>query len=89
MKGRDVYDLLWYLSDRSWPEPNLELLNNALTQTGWQGPAVTVENWCPLVARRVEMLDWKQVASDVEPFLERPADVALLTRENLLSLLRK
>jgi len=29
-KGRDVYDLLWYLSDPEWPTPNLELLNNAL-----------------------------------------------------------
>jgi hypothetical protein len=88
VKGRDVYDLLWYLSDRTWPEPNLELLNNALTQTGWQGPAITAETWRPLVAQRVEMLDWKQVAADIEPFLERPSDVALLTRENLLSLLR-
>jgi predicted nucleotidyltransferase component of viral defense system len=89
VKGRDVYDLVWYLSDRSWPEPNLGLLNNALAQTGWQGPPVTPETWRPLVAQRVEMLDWKQVVADVEPFLERPADIALLTRENLLSLLRK
>ncbi len=28
-KGRDLYDLLWYLSDSSWPSPNLEMLNNA------------------------------------------------------------
>jgi len=26
-KGRDVYDLLWYLSDPQWPPPNLTLLN--------------------------------------------------------------
>jgi len=89
VKGRDIYDLIWYLSDRTWPEPNLELLNNALAQTGWQGPQVTAENWRQLVARRVEMLDWKQVVADVEPFLERPADIALLTRENLTSLLRQ
>jgi hypothetical protein len=38
---------------------------------------------------KVEMLDWKQVAADVEPFLERPADLGLLKRENLLSLLRR
>jgi hypothetical protein len=35
-KGRDIYDLLWYLSDPEWPPPNLVLLNNALQQTGWQ-----------------------------------------------------
>jgi LuxR family maltose regulon positive regulatory protein len=31
-KGRDIYDLLWYLSDPTWPPPNLVLLNNALAQ---------------------------------------------------------
>lgn len=86
-KGRDVYDLLWYLSDRAWPGPNLELLNNALSQTDWQGPEVTSENWRTLVRRRIEVLQWKQVTEDVEPFLERSQDMALLTQENLLSLL--
>ncbi len=89
IKGRDIYDLIWYLSDRTWPEPNLELLNNALVQTGWSGPHVTTDNWRTLVARRVETLEWKQVAADVEPFLERPADIALLTRENLTALLQQ
>jgi len=89
VKGRDIYDLIWYLSDRSWPEPNLELLNNALAQTRWQGPQVTAGNWRQLVGARVEVLDWKQVVADVEPFLERPADLALLTKENLSSLLRQ
>jgi predicted nucleotidyltransferase component of viral defense system len=36
-KGRDVYDLMWYLSDRTWPNPNILLLRNALLQTGWKG----------------------------------------------------
>ena len=89
VKGRDIYDLVWYLSDRTWPAPNLTLLNNALAQTGWRGPQVTAENWRQLVAQRVETLDFKQVAADVEPFLEHPADSALLTQQNLTSLLRQ
>lgn len=89
VKGRDIYDLIWYLSDRTWPAPNLELLNNALAQTAWNGSQVTDENWRRLVARRVETLDFKQVVADVEPFLEHPADSALLTRENLTSLLQQ
>jgi len=36
-KGRDFYDLFWYLSDSGWPGPNLTLLNNALAQTEWAG----------------------------------------------------
>ncbi len=44
-KGRDLYDLLWYLSDPAWPAPNLDLLNNALRQTGWAGPELTEGTW--------------------------------------------
>jgi hypothetical protein len=88
-KGRDIYDLLWYLSDRMWPAPNLELLNNALRQTRWQGSPITLENWRQLVSRRLETIRWRQVVEDVRPFLERPEDVALLTQENLLALLQQ
>jgi len=88
-KGRDIYDLVWYLSDPSWPGPNVELLNNALTQTNWNGPQVTPENWRALIRRHVETLRWKQLTQDVEPFLERPRDIALLTGENLLTLLQE
>jgi len=88
-KGRDVYDLVWYLSDRTWPEPNVELLNNALRQTGWTGPQVTAENWRELVRQHIEAFSWERIGEDVEPFLERSQDVALLTRESVLSLLQR
>ena len=42
VKGRDLYDLFWYLSQPEWPEPNLVLLNNALQQTGWDGELLTL-----------------------------------------------
>ena len=83
-KGRDLHDLIWYLSDRAWPAPDIELLKNALGQTEWDGPEVTTESWRAIVCQRVETLDWKRVVEDVEPFLERAADVALLPTENLL-----
>ncbi|HIJ53755.1 MAG TPA: nucleotidyl transferase AbiEii/AbiGii toxin family protein [Planctomycetes bacterium] len=88
-KGRDIYDLIWYLSDRTWPGPNIELLTNALQQTDWKGPKVTLANWRELVCQRVETFQWKQIVRDVEPFLERVEDIALLTKENLLALLRQ
>jgi predicted nucleotidyltransferase component of viral defense system len=88
-KGRDIYDLLWYLSDRTWPEPNLELLNNALVQTGWHGPMMTGDSWRGILHQQIETWQWRQIVADVEPFLERKEDVALLTKENLLALLRR
>lgn len=36
-KGRDLFDLYWHLSNPDWPSPNLEMLNQALAQTGWDG----------------------------------------------------
>jgi hypothetical protein len=87
-KGRDLYDLLWYLSDPQWPNPNLTLLNNALSQTKWQGPALIEGNWRAILRERVEDCDWRSVRDDVTPFLERVEELELLTSENLLRLLR-
>ncbi len=86
-KGRDLYDLLWYLSDRNWPPPNLVLLNNALRQTGWTGPEVNEENWRRVLADRLQRLNWARVADDVRPLLEPGVDPNLLTLENLLRVL--
>ncbi len=86
-KGRDLYDLLWYLSDPGWPAPNMTLLNSALRQTGWGGEPLTEDNWRETVHRRLQTVDWNQVISDVRPFLEPGADPSLLTAENLLRVL--
>lgn len=86
-KGRDLYDLLWYRSDPSWPEPNLVLLNSALAQTGWEGEVLTPRSWRAMISDRIGQLPWEQVVADVRPFLETPAEAAFLTRENILKLL--
>jgi predicted nucleotidyltransferase component of viral defense system len=87
LKGRDLYDLTWYLSDKSWPPPNLVLLRNALAQTNWNGPAVTLDNWRQLVYARLESISWEQALEDVRPFLAATEELALLTRKNILQLL--
>jgi hypothetical protein len=87
VKGRYLYDLFWYLGDRSWPGPNLDMLSNALEQSGWRGPRPASDNWRNLVASRLADVDWKAVVADVQPFLERQTDLKLLTRENLSRLL--
>jgi len=87
LKGRDVYDLVWYLSARDWPDPNLTLLNNALAQTDWHGPILTAENWRQVVHARIETITWEQVLGDVLPFLADQQEARLLTKENVLRLL--
>ena len=86
-KGRDLYDLIWYLSDRSWPAPNLELLNNALAQSGWGEPPLTETTWRRRIGERVEALDWELAVKDLAPFVESPAELDLITRKNALRLL--
>ena len=72
----------------TWPSPNFELLNHALKQTQWDGPEVTEQSWRALLIKRLEKVDWKQVVEDVRPFLEREADLSLVTKGNCLRLLR-
>lgn len=88
-KGRDLYDLMWYLSDPGWPEPNLVLLRNALIQTHWAATMPEEDNWRSLIYDRLKSLDWGMALADVRPFLERPNEIDLLTMANFARLLRQ
>jgi len=88
-KGRDIYDLLWYLSDPTWPQPNMELLNNALAQSQWMGGVLTQHNWRTVVSKHIKRLNWDAVANDVRPFIEQGFDMDVLTLENLELVLGK
>ena len=86
-KGRDIYDLLWYLSDPTWPAPNLILLNNALAQTKWTGELLTEENWKKEVWKRLKALNWSGIVDDVRPFVEPSFDLKLLSLGTFESIL--
>jgi hypothetical protein len=86
-KGRDIYDLLWYLSDPTWPAPNLILLNNALAQTNWNGGLLTEKNWKQQVWQRLQSLSWSGIVNDVRPFVEPSFDMSLLNLGTFESIL--
>lgn len=88
LKGRDVFDLVWYLSDPTWPAPNMTLLSAALAQTSYDGPPVTASTWRRVLRERLESTDLLRVRADVEPFLETRADLDLVTIDSLKKLLR-
>jgi len=88
-KGRDLYDLLWYLSTPGWPPPNLTMLNNALAQTRWPGEALSDANWRYLVWQRLQELYWPLVVAEARPFLMDRAEVDLLNRDNFARLLHQ
>lgn len=85
-KGRDWYDLVWYRSHRPPMIPNLDLLQNALDQTHGAGTH-DARMWASEVKARLAALDIGELAREVRPFLERPEDAALLTREGINSIL--
>ncbi len=87
LKGRDLYDLLWYLSDPAWPPPNLTMLNNALRQTGWPGSPLSDDNWRDAMRERLRTVAWELIIDDLRPFLEPSANLTLLTLENLMRVL--
>ena len=88
-KGRDIYDLLWYLSDPEWPDPNFDYLNHALAQTNWAGGEVSQENWTNKIKARIQEMNWQTIVNDVRPFIEPSFELGLLTRENLEKILTK
>jgi hypothetical protein len=87
-KGRDLYDINWYLSQTPRVEPNAELLQNALRQTA---PALAHDagaDWRAALRLRLAGVDWADARRDVAPFLEQSRDLALIesaTFEQLLA----
>lgn len=86
-KGRDYYDLLWYLLRPEHLEPNATLLLNALAQTAPDVADTAASSWRAALRVRMAETDWADVRRDVAPFLEQPSDVDLLTPETFEGLL--
>lgn len=87
-KGRDFFDLGWYLSKWKDLSPNFILLKNALKQTGWKHEIPSEDTWKRFLKKVVQEADWNKVEQDVESFLENPRDLEIFNQENILKLLR-
>jgi predicted nucleotidyltransferase component of viral defense system len=88
-KGRDWYDLMWYLSRFKDIEPNYTMLNNAMAQTSKKPIKFTQENWKSEIRKIVETLDWGKVRNDVSRFLEDSSELGLLEAKAFINLLEK
>lgn len=84
-KGRDLYDLIWYRSQRPPIEPNLPLLQAALAQT--ENAPFPATTWREALLHKLPTWPWKTIVADVEPFLERAGDATLLTEAMVKTLL--
>ena len=87
MKGRDFYDLVWYLGKGILP--NFVLLNNAIAQTEGKRVVVTEKNFGEFLLKRLENIDFAKVRKDVERFLVDKEELRLLDGELIRRLLLK
>ena len=76
VKGRDFYDLVWYIGKKI--EPNFVLLNNAIRQTEAKNPHLDKANFKQFMLDNLTRIDFKAVRKDVERFLEDRNELKLL-----------
>lgn len=88
-KGRDWYDLVWYLTGFPDLVPNLEMLNNALLQTDPDNDHVTPATWKSMLLEKAEATDLAEAAKDALRFLEVPSEGDLISKETLYKLLQQ
>jgi predicted nucleotidyltransferase component of viral defense system len=86
-KGRDFYDLVWYLGKHI--EPNYRLLNNAIRQTHGRELRLTADNFHQFLTERLQQVDFRAVRKDVERFLEDKTELELLDRTVLRELISR
>ncbi len=84
-KGRDYYDLLWYLGKRV--KPNFKLLNNAIRQTHGKKYEIHETEFKQKLLEHLKTVDFKKVRAEAERFIINPGelkhlDLALI--ENLI-----
>lgn len=83
-KGRDFYDLVWYLGRKV--SPNLDLLNNAIRQTEKKAPGITTANLKDFMLGRLERVDFKAAVADVRRFIPDENELRVINKNSLNSL---
>jgi len=86
-KGRDFYDLVWYLSKGI--KPNFRLLNNAIKQIEGSAPRINEENFKDFLLNKIDKVDFSLVRKDVERFLEDKSELKLLDKKIIKDNIRK
>jgi len=86
-KGRDFYDLLWYLSRNV--EPNFNLLNNSIMQISEELPKLDKENWESKLLDLLKEVNFEKIRDDVINLLEIQDEAEMLNIETFKEILEK
>jgi hypothetical protein len=82
-KGRDIYDLIWYLGKELLP--NFTLLNNAIEQTEGKNSTLNRDNFKEFLIRKIEEIDFIKAKKDVERFLVDKDELRLFNKINVIN----
>jgi hypothetical protein len=85
VKGRDFYDLVWYLGKKILP--NFLLLSNAIAQTESKKIVVTEDNFEEFLLEKMMKVDFVKIRKDVERFLVDKGELKLLNKKLIKELL--
>lgn len=80
-KGRDFFDLAWYLSREV--SPNLDFLD--ATIQGLETKPWPVSEWRDRLVKRLDEVNFDRLLRELEPYLIEPADAMLLNRQVFVS----
>lgn len=84
-KGRDFYDLVWYMG-RKVP-PNIELLNNAIQQTEGKKPGITKAALKDFMLGKLDKIDFNAAVKDVRRFIVDESELRVINKSSLSSLI--
>jgi predicted nucleotidyltransferase len=85
VKGRDWYDLEWYVRNNVWL--NFEHFLQRAEQThGYSKQTLTTDKLKELLRERISETDINLVKKDVLPFIKNPSDTDIWSKEYFLQL---
>ena len=80
-KGRDWYDLLWYLTKFKGLEPNFIMLNNAMAQTSRKPVKLTIGNWKAEIKKLLKLWTGQRSEMMSAGFLKITVNLACLSQK--------
>lgn len=88
VKGRDWYDLEWYIKKRI-PLDIDHFLLRAKDTGDWQGSSISKEDILDLLKKKIETVDIKNVKEDIERFIPDHTVLDIWSREYFIQLIQQ
>lgn len=86
-KGRDFYDLMWFLGEKV--TPNFPQLENAIYQTTKEKPSLDMKLIGNMLLKKFAEVDFQKIQDELARFVEEGTDAKFVTREHLEQMVKQ